>query len=121
MVTISKAELEVIKVIWERKETTSTEIINILEKKGFTWNYNTIRTLIRRLLEKKAIKIIEKKGKTYTYIAVVKENEYNAEVIKKYIDTSFNASVSDFIRFIINMDDKYKEEIKKVLDEASNK
>lgn len=120
MVRISEAEFEVMKVIWEKKETTSIEIINILKEKGVTWNFNTIRTLIKRLLKKEAIKIKEKKGKTYTYIPVVEEKEYNAEVIKKYIDTSFNGSVLEFIRFIINIDNKYKEEIRKGLEESSN-
>lgn len=120
MVRISEAEMEVMKVIWERKETHSKEIIDILHEKGFTWNFNTIRTLINRLIAKKAVGIAKKEGRTYTYIPLVKESEYNVKTFKKYIDTSFNGSVSDFIRFIINIDDKYKEEIRNALEESSS-
>ena len=48
MVKITKAEFEVMKVIWERKRTTSKEIIQDLAY--LRWNDNTVRTLIMKLL-----------------------------------------------------------------------
>lgn len=61
MKKISDSELEVLKVIWNKKNASSLEIINELSE--FNWNKNTIRTLIKRLLEKDAIEITEKERK----------------------------------------------------------
>ena len=60
MVRISDAELEVMKVIWEEKEITSIEIIRKLDSNK--WNNNTVRTLINRLIIKKAVGISQKNG-----------------------------------------------------------
>ena len=46
MIKISDAELEVMKVIWDKEKATSVEIIGGLP--DVTWNYNTIRKLIKR-------------------------------------------------------------------------
>lgn len=74
MKKISMAELEVLQVIWDKKETTSIEIIEELSHKN--WNVNTTRTLIKRLLEKGVIEIVGKNGKEYTYKALIEENEF---------------------------------------------
>lgn len=56
MVKISDAELEVMKVIWEHGQTTSVEIIDDLKNlQNVTWNFNTIRTLIKRLDRKSVV------------------------------------------------------------------
>lgn len=95
MVKISEAELEVMKVIWKRKKTTSVEIIEDL--KDIHWNFNTIRTLIKRLLVKGAIEVVKKEGKTYTYKAVVTESEYRAEVARNMVKKLYNNSLSEFV------------------------
>jgi len=63
MIKISDAELEVMKVIWNRGKATSVEIIeDLTEQQKTNWSYNTIRTLIKRLLVKGAIEIIKKEA-----------------------------------------------------------
>lgn len=95
MVKISDAELEVMKIIWEEKEVTSLEIIKKLEH--CKWNDNTIRTLINRLIAKKAVGISKKEGKTYTYVPLIKENEYKIKRGKNFIKQFYNGSVNDMI------------------------
>ena len=65
MKKISDAELEVLKIIWKKEKVNSLDIINELEE--FNWNNNTVRTLIKRLLEKEAIEVIGQKNKVYYY------------------------------------------------------
>ena len=98
MVKISDAELEVMKIIWKRGKTTSVEIIEELKEiDDISWNYNTIRTLIKRLLVKGAIEVVKKEGKTYTYKAIVKENEYKTDVVKKLLKKLFEDSISELV------------------------
>lgn len=62
---ISEAEWQVIKILWMRPESTSTELIQILRKK-FSWSPSTVKTLLRRLIDKGAIRR-EKHRKVFEY------------------------------------------------------
>lgn len=95
---ISDAELEVMKVVWNNKETTSIEIINSI--KHCKWSDNTVRTLIRRLINKKAIGISKKIGKTYTYIPLIDKEEYIKYAKDKFLKQLFNGSVLEFLSFL---------------------
>ena len=95
MIRISDAEYEVMKIVWKRKETTSLEIIDDL--KDYKWNFNTIRTLIKRLEDKGAIKVSGRRGKAYTYVATIEENEYKREVSRDLLKKLYNNSIDEFI------------------------
>ena len=95
MVRISDAEFEVMKVIWKRKEATSTEIIGDL--KDCNWSPNTIRTLIKRLEKKGAIEVVRKTGKTYTYGSLVDEKQYKNEITRDLLKRLYNNSLAEFV------------------------
>ena len=70
---ISEAEWEVMKVLWKNSPKTANDIVE--ELKGKThWKRETIRTLINRLVQKKALGF-EKKGRQYHYFPKVTEAE----------------------------------------------
>jgi len=95
MKKISDAELEVLKIIWRKEKVISLDIINELEE--FNWNNNTVRTLIKRLLEKEAIEIIEKNGKSFTYVAKIKEEEYKFEKTKNLLNQLYDGDINKLI------------------------
>lgn len=95
MVKISDAELEVMKVIWEEKAVTSLEIIKKLTH--CNWNDNTIRTLINRLIAKKAVGISKREGKTYTYVPLIKENEYRMKRTRKFLGQFYHGSIHEML------------------------
>lgn len=95
MLKIPDAEIEVLKVIWDRGEATSSEIIQDL--KDYSWKYNTIRTLIKRLHQKGAIEIISKNGKAYTYRATLDEADYKNELTKDLLKKLYNNSMYEFL------------------------
>lgn len=109
MIKISDAELEVMKVIWKEKAVKSKKIIE--QVKDFNWNHNTVRTLINRLIQKKAVGISEKNGKEYTFIPLIDEKTYKLEATKKFLGTFFHGSILEFLKFLIDNDKKYYEEI----------
>lgn len=118
MKKVSEAELEVLKVIWKKQESTSNEII---EELGYrTWNANTIRTLINRLIAKKAVGISKKEGKTYTYVPLIKLEEYREFAKKHFLKQFFNDSAYECIKFLIENDEKLREKIEAFLEELKN-
>jgi len=70
---ISEAEWEVMKVLWESSPLTANEIVETLSK-GTRWQRETIRTLINRLVQKKAV-AFDRKGRQYHYYPVLAEAE----------------------------------------------
>ncbi len=68
---ISEAEWEVMQVLWKTSPLTANDIVEKLTGKT-PWKRETIRTLINRLVQKKAIGF-EKKGRQYDYFPLVTE------------------------------------------------
>lgn len=119
MVKISDAEIEVMKVIWEKKEVTSLEIIRELE--SHNWNDNTIRTLINRLIAKKAVGIAKKEGKTYTYVPLIKEDEYKAKRTSNLLKQLYHGSVNEMLLNFVDSNELSKNELKNLLDQIEDK
>ena len=70
---ISEAEWEVMKILWDTSPATANNIVKRLSGKTH-WKRETIRTLINRLVQKKAVGF-EKKGRQYHYFPLVTEAE----------------------------------------------
>jgi len=119
MVKISDAEMEVMKVIWRKKEVTSYEIINELH--GHKWNDNTIRTLINRLISKKAVGISKKEGKTYTYVPLVNEEDYKVKKMKNVIKQLYDGSFNEMLLNFIDNNEVSKAELKDLVNEIQSK
>jgi len=68
---ISEAERVVMQILWSEGPLTANEVIAKLKRK-VQWNPRTIRTLINRLLNKRALDF-DKEGKEYRYIPAVTE------------------------------------------------
>jgi len=73
MPKISEAEWEVMKVLWERSPLTANDIVETLSKRA-SWQRETIRTLINRLVQKKAVRF-DRNGRQYHYCPAVAEGE----------------------------------------------
>lgn len=79
MAKISSAEWEVMRVLWTKGETTSTEITKILSTKQ-DWSASTVKTLLGRLADKGYL-TSRREGRTYLYQAVLNEEEANLTAV----------------------------------------
>lgn len=70
---ISDAEWEVMKVLWSHSPLTASDVVKALEGSK-EWNPKTVRTLIKRLVEKEAI-ACNPDGRNYLYEPLVREEE----------------------------------------------
>lgn len=68
---ITPAEWQIMRVVWSLRETTSSEIIEVLQRK-VDWKPATIKTLLRRLVDKKALGA-KKQGRAFLYYPLVAE------------------------------------------------
>lgn len=111
-ISISDAELEVMKVIWQAKDPiTSLEIGKAVEEKE--WKKTTIATFLTRLVEKGALRA-EKKGKLYYYSPEISEKAYRKSQTMNLIQSLYHGSVREFAVALFEEEKLSNEEIQEL-------
>jgi len=99
MRSLTKAEEEVMQILWEVKEANVKEIISHMPEPKPA--YNTVSTIIR-ILENKEVVNHRQKGKGYIYFPVIEKEDYSQNSLNKlmtgYFDGSFKSMVSFFMK-----------------------
>lgn len=116
---ISESELEVMRVLWEVGQATSSQIVDRLTNTT-EWKPKTIQTLITRLAAKGAIKSEKTDTKAFLYSPQVGQSEYRAHVSKSFLQRVYNGSLNLMIASFIKDHKLSRAEIdslKKLLDE----
>ena len=115
---ISDAEWRVMQVIWGSSPITANEVIEQLENNS-DWKPKTVKTLIRRLVDKKVLGF-QKEGKAYLYYPLVSENEgirvESENFLKKVFNGSLNLMLANFIDEQRLSEEEIKE-LKRIIDD----
>ena len=114
---ISEAEWQVLKIIWMRPHSTSADLIKILKQK-FAWSPSTVKTLLKRLLEKGAVKR-KKIKKSFEYSAILTEDESTDFVVASVKDRLCSKRIPSAIEKLVRTSDLTMsdiESIKQLLD-----
>jgi len=82
--TMSKAEWQVMRIIWTLGQATSKQVIDILEKKT-DWKAATIKTLIIRLQKKEFLKADEA-NRPYIYKPLIAEDSAIHQSVNNLFD-----------------------------------
>lgn len=98
---ISDAEMEIMKIIWDKnKQMTTAEILEELPKEN-SWKTTTVMTLISRLTEK-GILSVTKVGKLNHYFPKITEEEYKAIQTDNFLEDMHKGSVKNFMATLFN-------------------
>lgn len=98
---VSNSELELMKIIWANGgRALYVQILEGLSKAGFTWQKNTIITLLSRLVEKGLLKT-NKIGRRNEYTAVVSEADYQAEQTQALLNKLYEGSAKGLVAALI--------------------
>ena len=115
---ISEAEWQIMQVFWSFPNLTADELIDKLEGK-VTWNAYTIRTLINRLLKKKALKFrIE--GRKYRYWPAVSQKRYVKQERRSFVQRVYGGTVTPMLAAFIEearFSPEEIQELKRMLDQ----
>lgn len=119
---ISEAELEVMKVLWATKNSlTANEVIQCLEETN-DWNPKTVRTLLNRLVKKKAISSNQEKGKLYTYTPLISQDNYLQIETKSFLKRFYGVALKPLLVNFIKEEKLSLEEInelREILDDKA--
>ena len=119
MAKISSAEWEVMRVLWTKGETTSTEITKILSTKQ-DWSASTVKTLLGRLADKGYL-TSRREGRTFLYQAVLNEEEANLTAVNEVLSKICLTKHSQLLGELIQQTPMTKEQIKELQDIIASK
>ena len=115
---ISDAEWLVIQVLWSTPGRTADEVIAALKDK-VTWNARTIRTLINRLLQKKAL-TYKKEGRKYRYFPALSREQCVKHERRSFVQRVYGGTVTPMLAAFIEdakLSSEDISELKRMLDE----
>ena len=110
MISIADAELPIMKVLWEKGELTSPEILADLEG-----NKSTLKTLLKRLVEKGAIKASEINARTYRYAPMVSKEDYIQKERRNFLQKVFDGSKQKMLLNFVKEENITKADIEELL------
>ena len=119
MAKISSAEWEVMRVLWTKGETTSTEITKILSTKQ-DWSASTVKTLLGRLADKGYL-TSRREGRTFLYQAVLNEEEANLTAVNEVLSKICLTKHHHLLGKLIQQTPMTKEQIKDLQDIIASK
>lgn len=93
---LTKAELEIMQVIWKKGNALVHDILNGLPEPKPA--YNTVSTIVR-ILENKGFVSHKAYGRTYEYYPVIAKEEYTRNYMDTVLNNFFDGSVSNLVNF----------------------
>ncbi len=116
---ISEAEWHVMTVVWTRAPASAAEIVEVLTHQQ-KWHSRTTRTLIDRLVKKKALKI-RPEGKRYLYEPSITREDCRREESRSLLQRVFGGEPAAMLLHLVEETKLSKEQIKKLKDILSQK
>jgi len=90
-ISITDAELSIMKILWEKGSLPSSQIFAEMKDCG-TGNRNTQKTLLLRLVNKGAVQYEELTKNSYLYSPLIKQEEYINDSRKSFLEKLFDGS-----------------------------
>ena len=119
--SISEAEAVVMDVLWRRAPRSAEEILaEVGPAQG--WQEGTVKSLLNRLLKKKAVKA-EREGRRYLYAPRLTREQYVSQESKGLIDRLFDGRIAPLVAHFSEqrkLSRKDVAELRKLLEELDD-
>lgn len=121
MKELTKAEEQIMHVLWELGNAFVKDIIKCLPKPKPA--YNTVSTVVR-ILEKKGFVSHKAYGKTHEYYPLISKEKYTELFLRSFVKNYFSDSYQEMVSFFArdkNVSINELEEIKRMISEEIQK
>lgn len=116
---ITPAEWRLMRVIWTRGETTSTALIKTMTKE-VNWKPATVKTLLRRLVQKGALSTT-RKGRAFIYRPLVEEQAMMDQAADDLFGAFCQHRVGHVLQHVITQKELSKSDIAKLQEMLAQK
>jgi BlaI family penicillinase repressor len=117
---ISEAEWEVMKVLWQEAPLPASTIIERVSPDGRPWHPNTVKTLLSRLVRKRAVGF-RRAGRAYAYRPLVSEADCAVAASESFLERVFGGSLTPLVAQFIQrrrLSAQEIAELRRVLDQT---
>lgn len=111
---LTKAEEEIMQVLWQLEEASVKDIIPVLPEPKPA--YNTVSTIVR-ILETKEFVSHRQEGKGYVYFPLIKKAEYSNNSLNKLVENYFQGSFKNMVSFFVKKNDVDLNDVELLLKE----
>lgn len=117
MKSLTKAESEIMRILWRLKEANVSAIIDEMPKPKPA--YNTVSTIVR-ILEQKGFVDYKKQGRGHIYFPKVSEEDYKTSSTQRLANTYFEGSFKNMVSFFVQKNDLSTKELESILKELKS-
>lgn len=112
---LSQSEMQIMEYMWQKSCQLCIQDF-LIQFKNTRWKRTTIRTFIKRLIDKGFI-IVHKDGHNYYYEAAITKFEYTQTVINESLNTFYGHSIEGIIATFcgVDIDSKNMDKIRNFL------
>lgn len=113
---LTEAEWQIMNALWEDHPATARQISGRLPT-GVKWAYTTIKTMLTRLAEKKAVSEA-KKGNTSYYEPLISRNKARRSALRSLVNQAFDGTFGPLMHFLVEQEtlsEKQRAELIEVL------
>jgi predicted transcriptional regulator len=109
---LTKAELELMQVIWDKEKVLVHDILEVLPEPKPA--YNTVSTIVR-ILEQKGFVGHKAYGRTYEYFPIESKEAYTQRYMTTVLDNFFDGSLSRLVSFFSEQESIPAGEVNEIL------
>jgi BlaI family transcriptional regulator, penicillinase repressor len=118
--TLTEQELEIMKVVWERKTATVRDVYEVLrERKGVA--YTTVMTMMN-ILETKGHLVKRPEGRAYVYEPSQAQTQVISGMVQEFVDRVFDGAARPLVLSLLQerkLSREDLEEISRMIDEET--
>lgn len=116
MQELTKAEEQVMQILWELKKGFVNDILEKFPEPKPA--YNTVSTIIR-ILEKKKVVGFKAYGRTHQYFPLIEKEDYLRQSTSSLVNKYFGGSVERLVSFFAKEKNISAEELEKIIKEIN--
>ncbi len=115
MKELTKAEEQVMQLLWKKEKAFVKDLIEEMPKPKPA--YNTVSTIIR-ILEKKGFVGHNAYGKTHEYYPLISKKDYTRKFMKNFMRNYFSGSFQEMVSFFAKEDNMSLSELDEMMKDV---
>ena len=114
---LTKAEEEIMQIIWQLDKCLVRDIIERLGKDDIP--HSTVSSVVR-ILEKKGFVDHKAYGKTHEYFPLISKEDYASASVKNVLDSYFSGSAGQLVSFLVKKENMDLAELNSLIKSLNN-
>jgi predicted transcriptional regulator len=108
------SELEILRIIWQLGPSSVRQVNDVLNEKRKVGYTTTLKLM--QIMHEKGLLGREEKGRMHVYMAAIKENETQALLLDRFVESAFGGSAMNLVMQALGKHHTTPEELEKLKD-----